>query len=155
MVGYRCSDRTSEGKDHHRCLPRTSISAQPGCSARIHQPRRILRSSHKLVALLPKGKKRSWMATGHPTYHLGIGRIILFDSTLFFGERAEAEMTHASMILLVCLVGMVIGFWKPEELGRECSRKVLRGVGGSVLVLLEEDASSSKRFLPAMARDSF
>ncbi|GJV48781.1 hypothetical protein Tco_1438993 [Tanacetum coccineum] len=94
MVGYRCSDRTSEGKDHHRCLPRTSISAQPGCSARIHQPRRILRSSHKLVALLPKGKKRSWMATGHPTYHLGIGRIILFDSTLFFGERAEAEMSE-------------------------------------------------------------
>ncbi|GJX90554.1 hypothetical protein Tco_0343880 [Tanacetum coccineum] len=42
-----------------------------------------------------------------------------------------------------------------EELGRESSRKVLRGVVGLVLVLLEEDASSSKRFLPAMANDSF
>ncbi|GJU04757.1 hypothetical protein Tco_1121187 [Tanacetum coccineum] len=63
-------------------------------------------------------------------------------------------MSRASTILPVCSVGRVIGFWKPEELGRECSRKVLRGVGGLVLVLLEEDASSSKRFLPAMARDS-
>ncbi|GJS12905.1 hypothetical protein Tco_0407377 [Tanacetum coccineum] len=30
-----------------------------------------------------------------------------------------------------------------------------RGVGGLVPVLLEEDASSSKRFLPAITRDSF
>ncbi|GKB76699.1 hypothetical protein Tco_0943594, partial [Tanacetum coccineum] len=52
-------------------------------------------------------------------------------------------------------VGRMIEFWKPKELGYECSRKVLRGVGGLVLVLLEEDASSSKRFLPAMARVSF
>ncbi|GJW07557.1 hypothetical protein Tco_1569980 [Tanacetum coccineum] len=29
------------------------------------------------------------------------------------------------------------------------------GVGGLALVLLEEDASASKRFLPAIARDSF
>ncbi|GKC92068.1 hypothetical protein Tco_1157510 [Tanacetum coccineum] len=63
-------------------------------------------------------------------------------------------MSRASTILPVCLVGRVIGFWKPKELGRECSCKVLRGVGGLVLVLLEEDASLSKRFLPAMARDS-
>ncbi|GKD53963.1 hypothetical protein Tco_1287350 [Tanacetum coccineum] len=40
-------------------------------------------------------------------------------------------------------------------LGRECSRKVLEEINGLVLVLLEEDASSSKRFLPAMANDSF
>ncbi|GKC88192.1 hypothetical protein Tco_1148841 [Tanacetum coccineum] len=33
--------------------------------------------------------------------------------------------------------------------------RVLRGVGGLVLVLLEEDASSSKRFLSAMAKDLF
>ncbi|GKA59016.1 hypothetical protein Tco_0758329 [Tanacetum coccineum] len=55
----------------------------------------------------------------------------------------------------VCSVGKVIGFWKPKELGRECSCKVLGGVGGLAPVLLEEDASSSKRFLPAIARDSF
>ncbi|GKD89851.1 hypothetical protein Tco_1365358 [Tanacetum coccineum] len=41
------------------------------------------------------------------------------------------------------------------ELGPECFRKVLRGVDDLVLVSLEEDASSSKRFLPAIARDSF
>ncbi|GKB24292.1 hypothetical protein Tco_0863693 [Tanacetum coccineum] len=33
--------------------------------------------------------------------------------------------------------------------------EVLEGVGGLGLVLLDEDASSSKRFLPAIARDSF
>ncbi|GJZ96032.1 hypothetical protein Tco_0668366 [Tanacetum coccineum] len=30
VVGCRRSDRTSEGKDHHKCLPRISIPAQPG-----------------------------------------------------------------------------------------------------------------------------
>ncbi|GJV23844.1 hypothetical protein Tco_1376539 [Tanacetum coccineum] len=53
-------------------------------------------------------------------------------------------MSCALTILPVCLVGRVIGFWKPEELGRECSRKVLSRVGSLVQVLLEEDASSSK-----------
>ncbi|GJR99220.1 hypothetical protein Tco_0315729 [Tanacetum coccineum] len=41
------SDRTSEGKDHCRCLLRTSIPAQMGCSVHIHQPHRILRSNRK------------------------------------------------------------------------------------------------------------
>ncbi|GJY01455.1 hypothetical protein Tco_0359607 [Tanacetum coccineum] len=54
-------------------------------------------------------------------------------------------MSRALTILPVCSVGRVIGFWKPEELGWECSRKVLKGVGGLVLVFLEEDASSSNR----------
>nr|GEZ04837.1 hypothetical protein [Tanacetum cinerariifolium] len=53
-------------------------------------------------------------------------------------------MSCASTILPVCSVGRVIGFLETEELGRECSCKVLRAVGGLVLVLLEEDASSSK-----------
>ncbi|GJR97206.1 hypothetical protein Tco_0269380 [Tanacetum coccineum] len=35
-------------KDHHRCLPRTSIPAWPGWSACIHQPHGILRSSRRL-----------------------------------------------------------------------------------------------------------
>ncbi|GJY33202.1 hypothetical protein Tco_0417671 [Tanacetum coccineum] len=64
-------------------------------------------------------------------------------------------MSRESTILLVCSIGRMIGFWKPKELGQECSRKVLRGVGGLVLVLLEDDSSSSKRFLLAMARDFF
>ncbi|GKD29363.1 hypothetical protein Tco_1240141, partial [Tanacetum coccineum] len=33
--------------------------------------------------------------------------------------------------------------------------RVLKGVGGLAPVLLEEDASASKRFLPTIARDSF
>ncbi|GKA26754.1 hypothetical protein Tco_0712863 [Tanacetum coccineum] len=64
-------------------------------------------------------------------------------------------MSRELAILPVRSVRRMIGFWKPEELGHEFSHKVLRGVGGLVPVLLEEDASSSKRFLPAMARDSF
>ncbi|GKA24689.1 hypothetical protein Tco_0710722 [Tanacetum coccineum] len=66
-----------------------------------------------------------------------------------------SRMSCESTILPICSVGRMIGFWKPEELGHECSCKVLRGVDGLVPMLLEEDASSSKRFLPAMARDSF
>ncbi|GJR88107.1 hypothetical protein Tco_0212118 [Tanacetum coccineum] len=89
------------------------------------------------------------MEGGHLTDRLGIGRIILFDSTPL------RRMSRESTILPVHLVGRMIGLWKPKELGRECSRKVLRGVCGLVLVLLEEDASSSKMFLSAMARDSF
>ncbi|GJU00974.1 hypothetical protein Tco_1111312 [Tanacetum coccineum] len=64
-------------------------------------------------------------------------------------------MLYESTILPVCSVGRMIRFWKLEELWYVCSRKVLGGVGGLVLVLLEEDASLSKRFLSAMARDSF
>ncbi|GKE59429.1 hypothetical protein Tco_1498614, partial [Tanacetum coccineum] len=45
MVGYRRSDKTSEGKDRRRCLPLTSIPARPGWSACLHQPRGILHSS--------------------------------------------------------------------------------------------------------------
>ncbi|GKF99020.1 hypothetical protein Tco_0297803, partial [Tanacetum coccineum] len=48
----------------------------------------------------------------------------------------------------------MIGFYKSEELGQECLCKVLGGIGSLAPVLLEEDASSSKRFLPAIARDS-
>ncbi|GKE96305.1 hypothetical protein Tco_1581160, partial [Tanacetum coccineum] len=64
-------------------------------------------------------------------------------------------MLRESTILLVCSVGKEIGFWKTNGLGWECSRRVLGGVSGFALVLLKEDASASKRFLPAIARDSF
>nr|GEZ25424.1 hypothetical protein [Tanacetum cinerariifolium] len=64
-------------------------------------------------------------------------------------------MSRESTILPVCSVGRVIGFWKPKGLGWECSCRVLVGVGSLAPVLLEEDASTSKRFLPAIVRDSF
>ncbi|GKF37022.1 hypothetical protein Tco_0113780, partial [Tanacetum coccineum] len=64
-------------------------------------------------------------------------------------------MSRESTILPVYLGGTVIGFWKPEDVGCECSCKVLGGFGGLGPVLLDEDASSSKKFPSAMARDSF
>nr|GEV22907.1 putative reverse transcriptase domain-containing protein [Tanacetum cinerariifolium] len=65
------------------------------------------------------------------------------------------RMPRESTILPVRSVMRMIGFWKPKDLGQECSRKVLIRVSDLVPVLLEEDASLSKTFLPAMARDSF
>ncbi|GKC06598.1 hypothetical protein Tco_0998208, partial [Tanacetum coccineum] len=63
-----------------------------------------------------------------------------------------SKMSRELTILPLCLAGRVIGFGKPEELGRECSRKVLEGTNGLAPVL---DVSSSNRFLPAMAKDLF
>nr|GEU62985.1 retrovirus-related Pol polyprotein from transposon TNT 1-94 [Tanacetum cinerariifolium] len=117
-------DSAPLGNGHHRYVPWISIHAQLGCSVCILQPRGVLRD------------------------RLGIGRILLFDSAPLL------RMSHESTILPIRSVGRMIGFWKPKELGYECSRKVLRGAGGLVPVLLEEDASS-KWFLSAMARDSF
>ncbi|GJT16328.1 hypothetical protein Tco_0875034 [Tanacetum coccineum] len=70
-------------------------------------------------------------------------------------KSLRAKMPRESMILSVYSVETVIGFWKPEDVGRECSGKVLGGVGSLGPVLLDKDASSSKRFLLAIARDSF
>ena len=50
---------------------------------------------------------------------------------------------------------MATGFWKPAGPGRECSYKVLGRISGLAPALLDKDASSSKRFLPAMVSDSF
>ncbi|GJW50301.1 hypothetical protein Tco_0091652 [Tanacetum coccineum] len=58
---YRRSNRTSEGKDHRRCLPPgTSIPAQLGCSACSHRPRMILRSSRKL-GCIPSEMEETFM----------------------------------------------------------------------------------------------
>nr|GEV22908.1 hypothetical protein [Tanacetum cinerariifolium] len=73
-------------------------------------------------ALRPQWKKCSWMVIGRPTDHLGIGYILLFDSTPLL------RMSRDSKILPVRSVETMIGFWKPEDLRRECSRKVLIGL---------------------------
>ncbi|GJV78658.1 hypothetical protein Tco_1514528 [Tanacetum coccineum] len=124
------------------CLLQTSIPAQMGCSAHIHQPRGLLRSNHKLGCIASEmeetfmeGDGSSQRSSWYWTY----------SSILFYLSSSVRELKW----------NWVIGFWKPEELGRECSCKVLEGVGSLAPVLLEEDASSSKRFLPAIARDSF
>ncbi|GJV42169.1 hypothetical protein Tco_1420609 [Tanacetum coccineum] len=71
------------------------------------------------------------------------------------GRLARKKMSRESTILPIHSARLMIGFSKWEELGQECSCKVLRGVKDLVLVSLEEDASSSKRFHSAIARDSF
>ncbi|GJU15756.1 zf-CCHC domain-containing protein [Tanacetum coccineum] len=98
------------------------------------------------VALRPQWKKCSWMVTGRPTDRLGIGRILLFDSVslkIWFLET-DTSAFDGSSVPCLNLVDHISG-----------RDEVLRGVGGLVSVLLEEDASSSKRFLSAMAKDSF
>ncbi|GJR80716.1 putative ribonuclease H-like domain-containing protein [Tanacetum coccineum] len=83
-VGYHRYGRTSEDKDHHRCLPRTSILARPGWSARIHQPRGILRSSHKLGCIASE-MEETFMGGDRSSHKLSW--------SIFFGKRVEAELS--------------------------------------------------------------
>ncbi|GJR10825.1 hypothetical protein Tco_0793477 [Tanacetum coccineum] len=88
-LGYRRSDRTSEGKDHHRCLPRTSILARPGWFTCIHQPHGILRSIRRLGRVFqPNFLSRC--------FEIVLVLDIFFNSIppLTFGERAEAELSE-------------------------------------------------------------
>ncbi|GJW74474.1 hypothetical protein Tco_0133844 [Tanacetum coccineum] len=163
---YRYSDRILKGNDHCRCLLQTSILALIGCSTYIHQPHGILHNNLKSVkvALLLRWKRHSWRVMVHPKDRLGTELLETDPGTSdrFFvpllNQRIKSlrvEMSHESTILPVCLVGMAIGFWKSENVGREILCKVLEGVGGLGPMLLDEDASSAKRFLPEIARDSF
>nr|GEW86931.1 hypothetical protein [Tanacetum cinerariifolium] len=133
--------------DHCRCLLQTCITARIGCSAHIHQPHGIqIRAEAKLGELIEL-----------PTVNLRYALLMGLSSPCL-NQRIKslrAEMSHESTILHICSVGKVIGFLKSEELRRECSCNVLGGVGSLAPVLLEDDASSSKRFLPAIARDLF
>ncbi|GJT74994.1 hypothetical protein Tco_1041719 [Tanacetum coccineum] len=146
MVRCRRSDRTSEGKGHHRCLPRIGIPVRPGQVVCIHRPREILRSSRRLVSEMEKMFMGGGMSSHRSSWYWTYSSIRIHPSS---------SMSRESTILPVCSVGTVIGFWKPEDVGRECSCKVLGGVDGLGPVLLDEEASSSKRFLLAIARDSF
>ncbi|GJY78522.1 hypothetical protein Tco_0484323 [Tanacetum coccineum] len=65
------------------------------------------------------------------------------------------QISRESTMFPFCLAGRTIGFWKLDELGEECSHRLLREDDGLGLELVEDEASSSKRFLPAMAKDSF
>ncbi|GKA76944.1 hypothetical protein Tco_0783405 [Tanacetum coccineum] len=151
MVGYRRFDRTLEGKDHHRCLLRISKPARLGWSTYIHQPRGILRSSHRLGRIayemeetLMGGDMSSHGSSWYWTYSS-----IRFHP-LFFGERAKAELSE-----LVEFPMVVLGYVIVKDLYQKpFLDDVLGGVGGLAPVLLEVDASSSKRFLLAIARDS-
>ncbi|GKA95776.1 hypothetical protein Tco_0817871 [Tanacetum coccineum] len=89
------------------------------------------------VALLSKWKKCSWVVTYRPTDRLGIGHILQFDSTpLFRGILSSHSVAFT-----------LREKWKKRNLDVSL-------VAPSAL-LLEKDASASKRFLPAIERDSF
>ncbi|GKD01931.1 hypothetical protein Tco_1172205 [Tanacetum coccineum] len=94
------------------------------------------------------------VVTCHPIDHLGIRHILQFESTFLLREKWKNLNLDVSLVAPSAFV-TVIGFWKPEDVGQEYSCKVLGGVGGLGSVLLDEDASSSKRFLLAIARESF
>ncbi|GJT15414.1 hypothetical protein Tco_0874120 [Tanacetum coccineum] len=58
-----------------------------------------------------------------------------------------SQISRESTMFPVCSAGRMIGFWKPVELGRECSLKVLTRVNGLAPELMEDDASSLKSYI--------
>ncbi|GKB71948.1 hypothetical protein Tco_0933360 [Tanacetum coccineum] len=135
---YRRSNRTLEGKDHCRCLLQTSIPARMGCSSYIHQPHGILHSNRKSGCI--SSEMEETFRDGDGSYPSSSVRELKRNWVLLMGSSSP------------CL-NLRIKSLRVEELGRECSCEVLGGVGSMAPVLLEEDASSSKRFLLAIARD--
>ncbi|GJU77771.1 hypothetical protein Tco_1274841 [Tanacetum coccineum] len=118
-IRYCRSDRILGGKDHCRCLLQTSIPARMGCSTHIHQPHGILRSNRKsgyiaseIEETLMKGDGLSQRSSWYWTYSS-----ILFHPSSLVRELKRNWMSRESTVLLVCSVGTVIGFWKPEDVG--------------------------------------
>ncbi|GJY10132.1 retrotransposon ORF1 [Tanacetum coccineum] len=99
---------------------------------------------------------REYCSCSSLRYHLGIRHILQFESTFFFGERVEVELSELvefPTVVLGYIQALLMGSSSPCLNRRIKSQRaeVLRGVGGLGPVLLDEDASSSKRFLPAIA----
>ncbi|GJX04799.1 hypothetical protein Tco_0190715, partial [Tanacetum coccineum] len=65
------------------------------------------------------------------------------------------QISRESTMFPVCSAGRTIGFWKLAEFRVECSRRLLREDDGLGPELAKDEASSSKRFLPAIAKDPF
>ncbi|GJX52995.1 hypothetical protein Tco_0281364 [Tanacetum coccineum] len=144
--------------DHRICLPRTGIPARLGCSACIHRPRGILRISQKLGCVASEmeetfmgGNRSSHRSSWYWTYssilfHPSSSKPFLYPMMGdLFDQVLETDPGALMDSSVPCLNRKI----------KSLRDEVLVGVGGLVPLLLEEDASSSKRFLPAMARDSF
>ncbi|GJQ95576.1 hypothetical protein Tco_0006715 [Tanacetum coccineum] len=133
MVRYRHSDRTSEGKGHYRCLPQIRIHVRPGYVACIHQPRKSLQVFIELGRVLahPLEYEFQGVVTCHPQIPSWYAQFSQFESTLILVfNMAEGPQFSVP--------GKCMYF--------ESTRcRVLGGVGGVGPVLLDEDASSSKR----------
>ncbi|GJW50833.1 hypothetical protein Tco_0092184 [Tanacetum coccineum] len=142
---YRCSDRTLEGKDHCRCLLQTSIPTRTGCSAHIHQSHGILRSNRKSGCIASEMEE------------------MLIDAEAELGELIKLPMVNSRYVavkdlnqkpFLYSVAFPLREKWK--NLNLDVSLVALSAcIGSLALVLLEEDASSSKRFLLAIAIYSF
>ncbi|GJX79232.1 hypothetical protein Tco_0327381 [Tanacetum coccineum] len=142
MTGYRCSIRTLEGKDHHRCLPQTGIPARLGCSDCIPQPRGILRRVADMVGVFQpyfagrSFKKHSRAAMVHPTNRLGIGRILLFGS--YLPLQLERAIFYSMMAELLDQVlekdpGAFDGFVDPLSVSED---PISKGRGGPRFLIL-------------------
>ncbi|GJZ89985.1 hypothetical protein Tco_0661912 [Tanacetum coccineum] len=96
MVRCRRSDRTSEGKGHHRCLPRIGILVRPGQVACIHRPREILRSSRRLGRGFLAQPLEQVFQGWRQYLEIILVLDVFFNSNppFFFGERVEAELSE-------------------------------------------------------------
>nr|GEY17086.1 hypothetical protein [Tanacetum cinerariifolium] len=65
-----------------------------------------------------------------------------------------SPISHESTMFLVCSAGRTIGFWKPAELGEECSHRLLEEDYSLGSKLAGDEASSSKRYLSGSSRGS-
>ncbi|GJW23198.1 putative reverse transcriptase domain-containing protein [Tanacetum coccineum] len=143
---YLLSLLTLEGKDHRRCLLRISKPAYPSWCACIHQPRGILRSSRRsgriafeMEEMLMGGDMSSHRSSWICYRERFIPKAICVSHD---GGRGGILSNHSAAFPL-------------RERWKKRSLDVSACVGGLAPVLLEVDASSSKRFLQAIARDSF
>ncbi|GJS36949.1 hypothetical protein Tco_0535331 [Tanacetum coccineum] len=113
-----------------------------------------------VCALRPHEETVSWMVTGRPTDRLVIGSSRngsrRFDG--FISPLSELE-DHISKKLVddssVRFAWMIIGFWKPEELGPCTVLQVFERVGSLVSGVVEGDAVIIKECLSSMAEISF
>ncbi|GJV72007.1 hypothetical protein Tco_1492002 [Tanacetum coccineum] len=128
------------------------------------------------VALLLRWKRCSWRVIVRPKDRLGTGLFFYSIPSFFFSERAEAELSELIKLPAVNPTYVVVKDLNQKPfigiLSSHSAAFLVREkwknlnldvsfvapsacVGSLVPVLLEEDASSSKRFLPVIVRDSF
>ncbi|GJT31621.1 hypothetical protein Tco_0922040 [Tanacetum coccineum] len=73
----------------------------------------------------------------------------------FWGKEFGQVEESKPRCVFCSSVGLTIEFWNPDGLEEECSYRFLGAGMVFCSMLTDDDASSSKRFLPAIAKDSF
>ncbi|GJV33733.1 hypothetical protein Tco_1394133, partial [Tanacetum coccineum] len=69
--------------------------------------------------------------------------------------QEELKVLEEFTMVPVCSLGRTVGFWNPDGFKNERSYRLLGACAVFGSILTDDDASSSKRFLPAIAKDSF